>query len=99
MGQHSLEVRGIYFSFNITFKFKGNQCRQFLKKLNKLEVALEEEGVEVATKGHPFIKTFKALDEVVNSCFGMELRPGYQGKIEEFKACYLDLGISVTPKV
>ena len=39
------------------------------------------------------------LNNVVESCFGPNLQPGYCESILCFKQAYLDLDIAVTPKV
>ena len=46
-----------------------------------------------------FVSAFRAFGKVVRSCFGLVLSPSYKTDIESFKKCYLNLGISVTPKV
>ena len=70
-----------------------------LKKLNVLHQTLKESGGELLERGLPFIETLKAFSLVVESCFGVKLQEGYKEHIQEFKKVYLDLGISVTPKV
>ena len=67
--------------------------------MDKLQAAFESKGQEIQEAGQPFVKTIRALSGVVESCFGVDIRPGFEGKIEEFKAAHLALGISVTPKV
>ena len=54
---------------------------------------------DVVINGLPYIQTFRAFDSVVKLCFGVTLQPGYEAAIETFKSTYLDLNISVTPKV
>ena len=49
--------------------------------------------------GLPFIQTFRAFSKVVSSCFGVSLQEDYEVHILEFRRLYLELGISVTPKV
>ena len=81
------------------FIFKGNQSRQFLKKIDILQQTLEQESDDVILNGLPFIQAFRTFSGVVDSCFGVELKSGFGVKIQEFKNCYLSLGITVTPKV
>lgn len=39
------------------------------------------------------------LLQVVIACYGNDLRPDYEEKIEEFRAAFMDLGVRVTPKI
>ena len=71
----------------------------FLKKVDKLEQAFEKLGDQTASRGLPYIKALKALPTVVDSCFGVELKSGFEENIKNFKKSYLELEISVTPKV
>ena len=71
----------------------------FLYKLPDLELAMIQAGEEVLNKGVPFIRTLQAFSNIVETCFSNELKPGYESAIEEFRLKYLNLGISVTPKV
>ena len=72
---------------------------KFLKKVDLLERELRMEPVDVLMKGLQFVQAFRAFLKVVNSCFGMSLRDGFEEDIIEFKRIYLALDISVTPKV
>ena len=83
-GQHSLE---------------GNQCSDFLQKLDKLEQEIMGEPSDVIIVALPFLQTFRAFRRVQESCFGLELRDDYREQISEFSRVYRGLGISVTPKV
>ena len=74
-------------------------CMKFLKKVDLLERELRMEPVDVLMKGLQFVQAFRAFLKVVNSCFGMSLRDGFEEDIIEFKRIYLALDISVTPKV
>ena len=60
---------------------------------------VEKESDLVLKNALPYIKAFRAFDEVVGSCFGVSLKGDYLEKIKVFKTMYLSLGISVTPKV
>ena len=44
------------------------------------------------------VAAFKALNRVVESCFGKKLSPNYERHIFEFRHAFLALGVSVTPK-
>ena len=78
---------------------EGNQCREFLKKLDKLEQAFFLAGFEEAVNGRPFIASMRSFSRVVDLCFQVELKEGYQESIKEFERKYLELGVTVTPKV
>ena len=71
----------------------------FETMVDKLERELMLESGDVVINGLPYIQTFRAFDSVVKLCFGVTLQPGYEAAIETFKSTYLDLNISVTPKV
>lgn len=57
------------------------------------------ESEDVVLNGLPYIHAFRAFDRVVSMCFGVALKPGYEVAIQQFRTAYLDIGISVTPKV
>ena len=46
-----------------------------------------------------YVPALRAFGRVVRSCFGLSLDPSYKAHIAHFKKVYLNLGISVTPKV
>ena len=54
---------------------------------------------EVIIKGLPFIAAIRAFKKVVTSSFGMDLDSNYITFIAEFRKLYIELEISVTPKV
>ena len=58
-----------------------------------------KESDDVVLRGLPYVDTFRAFDRVVTMCFGVNLIPGYEAAIQRFKSSYLNLEISVTPKV
>ena len=78
---------------------EGNQSRDFLKKIDKLERAFFATGVDVAVNGLPFIASLRSFSKVVDLCFQVELKEGYRESIKTFEKRYRELGISVTPKV
>ena len=80
-------------------KIKGNQSREFLRKVDLLQRELEELPDCSVVKGLPFIQTFRSFSRVVESCFGGTLSDCFVDEILEFRRNYLSLGISVTPKV
>jgi hypothetical protein len=71
---------------------EGNQSKKFLEKTEDLYNVLPD-----ALK--PFAVAAKAFNKVRVACFGMNLEANYSDAIEEFRQCYLELDISVTPKV
>ena len=58
-----------------------------------------EAGGEAAVRGLAYVRALRCFDEVVTLCFGVRLQKGYEESIDRFKQAYLDLDISVTPKV
>ena len=71
----------------------------FQKKLDNLEQAMSEAGVEVLERGLPYVELLKIFSEIVDICFGTQLKRDPADCIDTFKSKYLSLGISVTPKV
>ena len=57
------------------------------------------ESCEAIMKGLPFIQAMRGFNHVVDSCFGNSLSPDYKEAITSFRKVYLELGITVTPKV
>ena len=78
---------------------EGNQCRDFLKRTDKLEGAFLRAGAEVAFKGLPFIASLRSFNQVVDKCFQLELKGDYKDSIRMFETKYRELEISITPKV
>lgn len=72
--------------------FKGNSCKILLDKVDILRQKCSSSCLK-------FVKVFADFKSVVNSCFGKELHSDYKSKIEAFKRSYIDLDVSVTPKV
>ena len=46
-----------------------------------------------------FVETFVAFNKVVEACYGKHLSPDYKQNILDFEQCYINLKISVTPKI
>ena len=61
-GQHSLE---------------GNQCSEFLKKLDILERELMKESTGLIVATLPILQLFRAFRKVQESCFGVEVKPDF----------------------
>ena len=85
--------------------FEGNQCRQLLKKVAKLEELVNEDCQKHPEKDyetHPakvFIDALTALDKVVGGCFGKNLCGDYKERIRIFSSSYDKCNISITSKV
>merc|ERR1712240_295075 len=72
--------------------FVGNDCLKMLKNVGILQ--------QMAPLNiQKYVHCLRSLYQIVVSCFGMELDPLYHKYIKDFKEIYLDLDISVTPKV
>lgn len=72
--------------------FNGNSCKMLLDKIDVLRA--------VCPIG--CLKYVTALDDfrlVVKSCFGENLNPNFIKHIQDFQKSYVDLKISITPKV
>ena len=72
--------------------FVGKDCMTILVSLDKLQ---QISSIHILKYFH----ALRCLHRVVVTCFGMTLEPEYEENIEQFAEIYLDLGISVTPKV
>ena len=72
--------------------FIGKDCIRILKSLDKLQQVAPLHILK-------YVHALRCLRRVVDSCFGMTLDPEYEAHIAQFADIYLDLGISVTPKV
>ena len=67
--------------------------------IGKLEVELMAESEDAIVNGLPYIHAFRAFEQVVSRCFAVTLKEEYAAAIDVFKTAYLELGITVTPKV
>ena len=74
--------------------YNGNSCMRLIdpENLDKLLKLIPQEFVM-------FVSSLRAFGRVVKSCFGLKLSTTYKADIESFRKCYLNLEISVTPKV
>ena len=71
----------------------------FLRKIDLLENKLSSEPPAVVQAGLKFCKAFRSFHKVVESCFGNKLNSDFKLTISSFKQDYLQLGITITPKV
>ncbi|KAJ6639768.1 hypothetical protein Bhyg_12515, partial [Pseudolycoriella hygida] len=72
--------------------FNGNSCKKLLDKLDILR----------SKCSIGCVKYVQVLDDfrlVVNQCFGKKLNPEYDKSIDKFKKSFMDLKVSVTPKI
>ena len=76
--------------------FVGNDCMKMLKNTDVLQKIAEEQNVHSAAK---YVHIFRCFHKVVINCFGMTLDSEFESDISLFKDLYVDLGISITPKV
>lgn len=72
--------------------FKGNSCKILLSKVDLLRSISTIDSLK-------FVDAFQNFNKVVESCFSANLDPNYLKYIAEFRKSYLDLEISITPKV
>ena len=74
--------------------FNGNSCMRLIdpENLDKLQRIIPQDF-------DAYVSALRAFGRVVKSCFGCKLSSSYKADIEHFKKCYLNLNISVTPKV
>ncbi len=86
--QHNMIMRKQYRGGTVD----GNACRKLLKRAVDL-------GQKLPDTFKVFAVALCHLNDVVHACFGQEAADDYEDKIKDFKQTYLQLGISVTPKV
>ena len=70
----------------------GNSCKKLLEHIDILQAICQ---ITV----QPYVVTFRAFRKVVRSCFSIHLDDDFEETINEFKENFIELGISVTPKV
>ena len=73
--------------------FSGNESRKLFKNIDRLEALSPPRSCA------KFMNTFKSFSEVVSSCYGAEFHPEFKDKVAAFKKDFINLGISITPKV
>lgn len=72
--------------------FNGNSCK---KLLDNVDILRAQSNLGLLK----YVKAFDDFKKVVTACFGKKLYEEYKNCINAFKISYLDLKISVTPKV
>lgn len=72
--------------------FDGNSSRKLLKNCDLLDSMSP-------LQCKPVVRCFRSFNTVVSSCFGQDLKASFKDDIEAFRNDYLDLEISITPKV
>ena len=70
----------------------GNSCKRLLEHI---DILAADSPLHVL----PYVDAFRAFKKVVRACFSSDLDINFEKAISDFKKSYLDLGISVTPKV
>lgn len=72
--------------------FSGNSCKKLLSKVDFLRS-------NCCISSLKYVQAFRDFNTVVQACFSMKLDPDFKQIITNFKQSYLDLEISITPKV
>ena len=74
--------------------YEGPSCEKITSEANldKLRAALPQEL-------HAYTETLLAFADVKTSCFGKNLDPEFEKKIQIFSEKFAELGIKETPKV
>lgn len=72
--------------------FNGNSCKILLEKVDVLRQKCSLSWLK-------FVKVFEDFKSVVTACFGNDLHSNYKEKIATFRRSYIDLNVSITPKV
>ena len=81
---------------------EGNQSAMFLEKLPVLELAIMNENDDKKITGLRLLESLRCFRQVKLSCFGQELKNGYQESIIKFSEAYRSLdidGMTITPKI
>lgn len=73
--------------------FEGNNCRKLLKGSDLLDTLSDNVIVK------KYVAAFRSLNLLVHESFGSRYNPHYERLISNFRDKYLDLGISITPKM
>lgn len=72
--------------------FNGNACKKLLEKLDVLRANSPIGCLK-------FVETLDRFHLVVKACFGQTLDPNFEKHINDFKTSFLELEVSVTPKI
>jgi hypothetical protein len=72
--------------------FTGNSCRILLRSVDSMAALGPVSCL-------PYVVALRSLSAVVSSCYGEQLDADFLDAIQRFRVAYLDLGISITPKV
>lgn len=76
--------------------FVGNSCKILLDKTDILRHLCTSTGSFEAIE---YVRCFEEFKKVVDSCFSSKLDANFTEHIDSFRASYLSLDLSVTPKV
>ena len=72
--------------------FDGNACKKLLCHIDLLDSL-------VPLHCKAFVTAFKCLNDTISACFSTDLKYNFNEEIDKFRISFLDLGISVTPKI
>ena len=77
-------------------EFNGNQCRHLLNNVCLLKELVGN--AKVGFEGGKLVAAFKALNAVLQTCFGNVLNYSFRDSIFSFVRAYKPLGISIRLK-
>lgn len=77
-------------------EFNGNSCFPLLKNTDKLQNLAENcYFLNVLL----YVKAFRSFNNVVETCFGVEPKTGFEENINQFKKKLLAMNLNTTPKI
>jgi hypothetical protein len=79
-------------------QFEGNECHTLICRTDILFDILQNTTVTENNPAICFAKAFKLLGQMVQTCFGRDLKDGWKENIQNFCDAYLLLKISITSK-
>ena len=74
--------------------FKGNMARLLVKSSRNLFESLSRLEDEIVDRGTPFVMAISLFNDVLDACFGQDLKPDYKEKIASFMTEYRSLFLS-----
>ena len=79
--------------------FEGNACRTMLQKVDKL-LDGDVLGDTSIVDAMPYVRAYKAMDKLVHACFSCRIvTEDIAELLKEVIISYMDLGVTVTPKM
>lgn len=78
-------------------EFEGNSCKTLIKNVDYLRAIANrnEQNADCLL----FVGALQSFNKVVDDCFGVQLKETFETSIDKFKKNYLNLNITVTPKM